>query len=315
MTLTVERWWGFICLFFSANLYRAWARRTAAFNLYSERILRQIPGPEEVEGDGRAHHFACEWGPRRGRSLGPRVSACVRARLPHSAHRAEAPVRTFDCGVRQQQSFPQSLSPDKGPASFQPRVARRPEVLMPRLRGALGVGGAATGRSSAPSFPARSPGRAGAVRLRRSCGRGVGPGAGPWRWRRRGWLGGLPVERRWAYLEGDGSRNAVTFGKRSYVCLNVAGWVSWWQVLGDPGPVGGACRERGPGLPGERSAGSWRGQRATGAGLGGAEVSGQFETVEGRKAGGRREGRPWRSVWGQRWASCLAYTWQDWGVL
>lgn len=57
-------------------------------------------------------------------------------------------------------------------------------------------------------------------------------------------------------MEGDGSRNAATFGKRNYVCLNVAGWVSWWQVLGDPGPAGGACRERGPALPGERSAGS-----------------------------------------------------------
>lgn len=153
--------------------------RTAAFNPCSERLLRQIPGPEEVEGDGRALYLACECGPRRGRSLGPRVSACVWARLPHSAHRAEAPVRTLDCRVGQQQPIPQPPIPDKGPASFQPRVARRPEVLMPRLRGALGVGAAATGSSSAPSFLERRPDRAGAVRLRRSCGRGVGPGAGP----------------------------------------------------------------------------------------------------------------------------------------
>lgn len=107
------------------------------------------------------------------------MSACVHARLPHSAHRAEAAFRTLDCGVHQQQPIPQPLSTDKGPASFQPRVARRPEVLMPRLRGALRVGGTATGSSSAPSFPARRPGRAGAVRLRRSCGRGVVRGPVP----------------------------------------------------------------------------------------------------------------------------------------
>ncbi|MEJ1269995.1 hypothetical protein NN561_000813 [Cricetulus griseus] len=148
--------------------------RTTAFNPCSQRISRQTPGWQKVEGEHcRVGHLARKCGPRTGRSLWSRTRACVRARFPHPAHRVEAPVRTLDCRVRQQQRIPQLLFPDKVPASFQPRVSRRPEILLPRPSGALGVGAAATGSVSAPTFRVKRPGRAGAVRLRRSCGRGA----------------------------------------------------------------------------------------------------------------------------------------------
>lgn len=53
-------------------------------------------------------------------------------------------------------------------------------------------------------------------------------------------------------------------------------------------PEVGACWARGPGSPGQRSAGSRRGQRARGQALGGAEVSGLRKTV--------RVGEGWRTA-------------------
>lgn len=140
------------CLFFDANLSRAWLMKRAAFNLYSERIIRQIPKREEIPGENcRARLRARNCSPRRRWSLRLRVRACVRARFPHSTHRVRAPVRTLDYRGHQQQLISQPLILHKVLASFQPGVSRTPEVLLPRLRRAEAVRSAATGSSSAPT--------------------------------------------------------------------------------------------------------------------------------------------------------------------
>lgn len=93
---------------------------------------------------------------------------------------SRCPSRTSDSRGHQQQLISQPLLlPDRVPTSFQPGVPGTPEVLLPRLRRAEAVRAEATGSSSAPTVSVKPPGGAGAVRLRRSCGRGVGRGPVP----------------------------------------------------------------------------------------------------------------------------------------
>lgn len=109
--------------------------------------------------------------------------ACVRACAHESLTpptESRRPSRTSDSRGHQQQLISQPLLlPDRVPTSFQPGVPRTPEVLLPRLRRAEAVRAEATGSSSAPTVSVKRPGGAGAVRLRRSCGRGVGRGPVP----------------------------------------------------------------------------------------------------------------------------------------
>lgn len=103
-----------------------------------------------------------------------------------------------------------------------------------------------------------------------------------------------PLVKRWGLgADGSGLRRGMAFGKRNCLYFCILG-----TLLADAGSQDHRWGLKGKGLrlPGEGSERSARGQR------GRADVIGEGETprtVEecrrGRKAGGRREGRPWRS--------------------
>jgi hypothetical protein len=151
--------------------------------------------------------------------------ACVRARVPHSAHRVQMPIQNLWLPrAPTTADFAASPPPRQGPHLLPARSARHtgsPFAPSPQS------GGSARRGNRKLLCPYRQ--REAAGRRRRSAAQaelweGSRSGAGPWRWRRRGWTGGLRAELRWAYLAGDGSRTAVAFGKRSCLCFNVAGW-------------------------------------------------------------------------------------------
>lgn len=178
-----------------------------------------------------------------------RVRACVRARSfslrPQSPGarqnpRLSRPPTTADSAASHPRQGPRLL-----PAPSFPHTGSPFPHGLPR---AEAVRAEATGSSSALTVGVQRPGRAGAVRLRRSCGRGVGRGPVPEDGGGGGELGvsgqssgeliwrGMARGRRW--LSGRGAVDALT--------LQAGNTPSWCWGIQDPqvGPAGA----RGPRL-------------------------------------------------------------------
>lgn len=290
---------------------------------FQERRLRLAPRREEGAGGkwrelvvGLAAAAQTEGGGAR--AARACVRTCVRARLPHSAHRVPAaPVSTLDSRGRRRQPIPPPLLPDKVPASFQPGGFGTAEVLPPRLRPR---GGRPTGSSSAPTVCGKPPGPRRRSAAQAELWEGSRSGGRSLKMAEAGVNWGSPGRAQVSCFGGGRLEDAGGFrAEESGLGLDVAGWI---RLLAGVGGESRTCRW---GLLGEGSrlhlrAGSARARRKQrahgGAGFRGCRGPRTVgDLAEWKAAGGRRKGRPRRSVWGQRWASCLVYTLTGLGCL
>lgn len=271
----------------------------------------------------RAGRRAGRGGPRRGRGRSgcarARVRAYVRARTPPSL-RPQSPG-----GTRQHPGLPRP-PPTADSATSPPRQGPR---LFPARRFRH------SGSPSAPTPAARRPSN-----RKLLCPDRLREAAGP---RRRSaaqaelWEGSRSGGR--SLKMAEAGVNWGSPGRAQVSCFGggTAGGRRWLSGRGERFRLGrcrldtppsrrwGGSRTRRWGLLGEGSrlhlrAGSARARRKQrahgGAGFRGCRGPRTVgDLAEWKAAGGRRKGRPRRSVWGQRWASCLVYTLTGLGCL
>lgn len=128
--------------------------------MFTKDIVRQPAGWEKVEGEHRRAPSPLPQVRPTQKAESSVAQACVR-RCTISLtppHRVEAPVRSPDCRVRQQQRIPQLLIPDKVPASSRPpSFPQTGNPLAPTQRSA---GGSRNGNRKllCPYLPREAPG-------------------------------------------------------------------------------------------------------------------------------------------------------------